>query len=83
MHVRYDVRQCGAREELETALGVGDGGGGGGRHEAEEEVEGVHEEVAEFGALGGVVSNCFLAGLEKGNGKGMGEVCVYVYICVP
>ena len=51
VHVRYDVGQAGAGEELEAALGVLDAGGGRGSGEAEEEVEGVHEEVAEFGAL--------------------------------
>ena len=51
VHVWNYVRQGGAGEELEAALGVADAGGGRRRHETEEEVEGVHEEVAEFGAL--------------------------------
>ena len=46
MHVGYDVRECGPREELEAALGIADARGGGGREEAEEEVEGVHEGVS-------------------------------------
>lgn len=57
MHVRDDVRERVAGEELEAALSVFDGGGGRGRHEAEEQMEGVHEEVAEFGTLRGVLVN--------------------------
>lgn len=45
------MRQRGAREELEAALRVADARGGGGGEEAEEEVEGVHEGVADCGAL--------------------------------
>ena len=51
MHVRYYVGKGRAREEFETALGVADAGGGRGSEEADEEVEGVHEGVAEEGAL--------------------------------
>lgn len=53
MHVRHDVRQRRAAEELEPALSVADAGGGRGREEAEEDVEGVHEGVADEGALRG------------------------------
>ena len=52
MHVGDDVGQGRAREQLEAALGVLDAGGGGRGGEAEEEVEGVHEGVAQEGALG-------------------------------
>ena len=51
MHVGYDVGQGWAGEELEAALGILDAGGSRRGGEAEEEVEGMHEEVAEFGAL--------------------------------
>lgn len=50
VHVGDDVGQGGAREELESALGIADGGGAGRRHPLEEEVEGMHEEVAQLGA---------------------------------
>lgn len=51
MHVRDDVGQAGAGEKLEPALGVGYARRGGRGHEPEQEVEGVHEEVAQLGAF--------------------------------
>lgn len=47
MHVGDDVRERRTREELEAALGIADSGRGGRSEKAEEEMEGVHEEVAE------------------------------------
>lgn len=51
MHVGDDVGEGGSGEEFEAALRVADGGGGGRGEDSEEEMEGVHEEVAEEGAL--------------------------------
>lgn len=56
MHVRDDVGKRRAGEEFEAALCVFDLGCFGGGEEAEEEVEGVHEGVAEEGALGFVLA---------------------------
>lgn len=47
VHVRNDVWERRAREEFEAALSVFDGGCCGGSEQAEEQVERVHEEVAE------------------------------------
>ena len=51
MHEGDNIWQRRAREELEPALRVADGGCCGGCEESEEEVKGVHEEVAEERAL--------------------------------
>ena len=57
VHVRYDVRQRRPGEELEATLRVFNARGRGWCHDAEQEVEGVHEEVAKLGALRSV-SRC-------------------------
>lgn len=51
VHVRHNVGKRRSGEELETALGVFDLCCFGRGKEAEEQVEGVHESVAEEGAL--------------------------------
>jgi hypothetical protein len=51
VHVGDDVGEGRAREKFEAALGVLDASGSCGRHDAEKEVERVHEEVSEFRAL--------------------------------
>lgn len=58
MHVRNDVGQRGTGEQLEAALGVFDCRRFGRGEEAEQQVEGVHEGVAEEGALGWVLVGC-------------------------
>lgn len=70
MHVRDDVGQGRAREELEAALGIADGGGGGRGEESDKEVEGAHEEVAEVGSLvaGKNLSN--VSGASSWSGEG-------------
>ena len=51
VHVGDDVGEGWAGEEFEAALGIFDACGGGRGHDAEEEVERVHEEVSEARSL--------------------------------
>lgn len=51
VHVRDDVRQGGPREQLEAALGVADARRRRRRHQLQQQVERVHQEVAQPAAL--------------------------------
>lgn len=51
MHIRDDVRQCSPREELEAALGIANAGSRWRRQDLDDGVEGLHQEVAQGGAL--------------------------------
>lgn len=51
MHVRDNVRQRGARKELEAALGIANPGRGRGGEDGEHEVERAHEKVSKSRAL--------------------------------
>lgn len=59
MHVWYDVRQRRAREQLEPALRVLDRRSPGRRHQPQDQVERVHQEIAQLGPLSTNVSSVF------------------------
>lgn len=67
MHVWYDMRQGGAREELEAALGIADARGSWGRQDLDNGVEGLHQEVAQGGALDNCLAADQMATAANGN----------------
>ena len=68
VHVWYYVREGSAGEQLKATLRVTNAGSGGRRKEAEKQVEGVHESVADHRTLCGGVRISLESGRARNGG---------------